>query len=260
MTIVVAAAAPDGIALATDSRTTHQKGPAHRIRTESARKVFSVGATAIATYGVAEIGGRSIAGLMDVAGRTIGADDEPEEVGTKLAQFFGGLLRRENSTFLKSGVLGFLVAGYTRQRRGVLLDVLVPATDGEAVRPIPKVGTTRRGMVYRGSTGFLRRVFEGTDRDELDRIADSSERDALAKLSPRIGQLRYELNTPNSLQDAVDLAAFAVRFTIDMERFTDGTLSNPGAAPGCGGKIQLAAVRPSGVEWIAEPTVRLTML
>ena len=53
MTIVVAAASPDGIVLAADSRTTltYAGSDRHRITTDSAEKVFDLGSKfAVATY------------------------------------------------------------------------------------------------------------------------------------------------------------------------------------------------------------------
>jgi 20S proteasome alpha/beta subunit len=93
MTVVVGVAAPDGIILAADSRTTLQweTGGRHRIMSDTTQKVFAVsGRIGVATYGNAFIGNRTIAGLMDefVAQRSEQMPESADAVATVLGDFF----------------------------------------------------------------------------------------------------------------------------------------------------------------------------
>ena len=53
----------------------------------------------------------------------------------------------------------------------------------------------------------------------------------------------------------MDYATFLVRTTIDMQRFSDGTVAHPGLVPGCGGPIHSLVVERSFVRW-ASPSTR----
>jgi hypothetical protein len=72
------------------------------------------------------------------------------------------------------------------------------------------------------------------------------------EVQERLGQLRFHLILPSTLQDAIDFAMFIIRTTIDMQRFSDGTLGNAGSFPTCGGPIRVLSVTRGGVEWIAD--------
>ena len=64
------------------------------------------------------------------------------------------------------------------------------------------------------------------------------------------------MNDPLSLQEAVDLAVFIVRLTIDMDRLSDGTFAKPEAAPVCGGAMQVLLISPKSFDWIVQPRLR----
>src|SRR5687767_642507 len=66
MTIVVGVATPEGLVLASDSRTTATTpSQPHRIASDNMQKVFEVGNFGIATFGDAFIGQDTIAGVVD---------------------------------------------------------------------------------------------------------------------------------------------------------------------------------------------------
>lgn len=260
MTIVAAAAAPDGIVLAADSRTTFLQGRRHRVRTDHARKLFAPRpGIGLATFGAAMIGMRTIAGIVDelASSEHSGKPEGVDAFAEALAAHFGARIddfAEERGRTPPPGALGFLVAGYAPDGIGSVREVLLPSSDNRGPVLDHQLSTREPGTLYRGRTGFLRRMMEGYDVDGLRRegtkIPDDVERDLRGS--------GYPITPPISLQDAVDSAAFAVRATIDLERLTDGTVSHPGSVPACGGRLQALAVTHSETTWIAAPQLRVS--
>jgi Proteasome subunit len=91
MTIIVGVASPDGVVLASDSRTTSTEGDRYRIRSDTAQKVFAVDRRfGVATCGIAFIGADTIAGVMDrfLAQEDVGAERTIDEFVGALRRFF----------------------------------------------------------------------------------------------------------------------------------------------------------------------------
>lgn len=246
MTIVVGAASPDGIVLAADSRTTLSDGMRHRISTDSADKVFELNQKfGVATYGMAGIGQRTINGLMDEFVATADEDvcADVETFATALGAFFHErYVTAGGPTETEGWPLGFVVAGYDDGGIGHVWEVSIPGpTVGKT-----KVNTADQGLLWRGQTDVIGRLIKGVDWNALEAGGlklKASDKEALE-------QLEYILLQPVTLQDAADFASFLVRTTIDMQRFSDGTVLAQGLVPGCGGRTQMLAVKRSGVEWI----------
>ncbi len=258
MTIVVAAAAPDGIVLASDSRTTYVHGRRHRIASDHAAKVFApYSGVGVATFGIALIQGQTISGLMEeyVAQRSDRAGTAVEDVAEDLSIFFQHALERAvagGSPDPPPGALGFLVAGYDAAGAGRIVEVLLPSPAG--VSPLIKhdVSTREDGVVFRGRTRYMRRMLEGYDTDAL-----AAQAKLPAKAKYELQRLGYIIGDLVTTQDALDLATFIVRMTIDMERVTDGTYAQPGDIPVCGGAMQALLVSRSRSEWIAREPLRV---
>jgi 20S proteasome alpha/beta subunit len=131
MTIIVGIASPDGIVLASDSRITSTVGEAHRIRSDSAQKVFAIEERfGVATSGLAFIADDTIAGVMD---RFLAQLDE-EKAGDidafadALGTFFDGSFTEwvdsmgETWDVEQSGhALHFLVSGYDEEGVGHIM-------------------------------------------------------------------------------------------------------------------------------------------
>lgn len=258
MTIVVASASSEGIALASDSRTTQRLGEHHRVASDTAQKVFDVaGRYGIATYGTADIGSKTIRGLFD---KWCGGPPARGDLGmAQLADDLGAAFRksldavtpaRRGGGFaaeLQGGwPLGFLVVGYDEDDVGRILEVRV-RPDRHEVKDT-RVSTTQPTVLYRGQTSVLRRMIRGVDIDEI-RKGNFSEDDA-ALVERMATSLHYELIAPVTTQDAVDFAFFLVESTVQMQRFSDGTKVSPRLVPGCGGPVQGLVVEPAGVRWV----------
>jgi hypothetical protein len=254
VTIVVAAAAPDGIVLASDSRTTLTSGRRHRIASDHARKLFApCDGIGIATFGTALINEQTISGIVEefVASRSERAGTAVMEVSEDLASYFTQVLGDARPT-PPPGVLGFLVAGYDTGGVGHVVEVLLPPSDDRKAVLEHNITTRGGGVLFRGRTTYVRRMLEGYDRDGFTRSDVALPGDVEHELQ----RLGYQLNKTISAQDALDLAAFIVRMTIDMERLTDGTYAQPGDIPACGGPMQALLVTRTGTDWLVRPSLR----
>lgn len=249
MTIVVGAASHDGIVLAADSRTTttYSGSDRHRIGTDTAEKVFDLGRFAVATYGAAALGPQTINGVMTEFIASNGPDGctEVEECAKALGNFFTDRFNTVITGYTPvpgAWPLGFLVAGYDGAGVGHVWEVAVP---GPLVTEQP-LNTHSGGLTWRGQTDVVLRLIKGWDMAALERagvVLDKAAEGQLAKLE-------YILMAPLTLRDAADFAAFLVRTTIDMQRFSDGTSLLPGHVPGCGGAVQLIAATAQGTKWL----------
>lgn len=255
MTIVVGVAAPDGMILAADSRTTYMVGERHRIASDNAQKVFPICDTiGVATYGDAGIGGRTIAGLMDEFVSTLD-EGEPRDaaaIAAALGAFFDERYRAEAPPELvaeleaaQAAPVGFLVAGYDDDGIGRIREVAVP---GPRVEDETEITTAVRGVVWRGQTDVIRRMVYGFDAD----LFLQAGHDMPEAIVEPLQSLAYELLFPITMQDAVDLAAFLISTTVGMQRFSDGTHARPGELPGCGGPVRVLSVTRDGVRWVTD--------
>jgi hypothetical protein len=123
------------------------------------------------------------------------------------------------------------------------------ATYGDAFIGLDPIGepmptSADIGSTCRGQADAIRRLLDGVDAElwsgsgyELPKGWENC--------------LPYQPLHPLTLQDGVDYAAFLVRTTIDMQRFSDGTLGTPGGIPACGGPIQLLAIERDQPTWVA---------
>jgi len=229
-----------------------------RIASDHSCKVFAVGERyAVATYGWAFIGESTIDGLMTEFIAHAG-DEQPEDVdlfaaelGTFFTDRFAAALNDAGEEWTEEGLwpLGFLIAGYDSQGVGHLAEVLVP---GPEMPSDTRRTTLSGGVMWRGQTDVVRRLIFGVDWDQLG--AQGIE--VGEKLHEKMLQVHYSLVFPITVQDAVDFASFLIRTTIDMQRFSDGTLGAPGSVPACGGPIQVLAVTRSGVRWVSRNELR----
>jgi hypothetical protein len=249
MTIVLGVAAPDGIILAADSRTTMIDGERHRIASDFAQKLFPIrDKFALATYGLSFIGQQTIAGHMDEIVTQL-PDPLPQDID-EIANLLGGLFQErleeqfgDELDSVNGDVLGFLVAGYDEGGIGHIREVGLPGPNVSG-----DINTANIGVLWRGQTAVIGRLIKGADLGNLFGFVEEVDQDLLDAL----GQLEYQLLLPIALQDAIDFSTFLIRTTIDMERFSDGLTGLPGAIPTCGGPIRIIAVTRAGVEWIEE--------
>lgn len=257
MTIIVGVATPEGLVLAGDSRTTNTfDNERHRIASDNAQKLFSVEGMGVATFGMAFLGRDTIAGVMDqFAAHVSDAERSSVEVFAKsLGDFFdqrftdalqevGGEWDVDENGF----PLGFLVAGYDSEGIGTIMEVLIPSAEIAEF----KATTTGGGTMWRGQTDVIGRLLRGVDWPSLGEIGANFSDEQVEDLE----KLQYSDLSPITLQDGIDYASFLVRTTIDMQRFSDGTLASPGAVPACGGPLQVLAIERSRPVWVRPLTL-----
>lgn len=256
MTIVVGVATPEGLVLGGDSRSTYDMGDHHRIASDYAQKIFTVGDMGIATFGRAFIGRDTIAGIMDQFTAQVGEDGRNvHDFAVALGEFFSERfeiecreLKMDWDTEAEGWPLGFLVGGYDNDGIGHIKGVLIP---GGEIDDELSADTTRGGTMWRGQTDVIGRLIKGVDRLRLDDLDFEVTSEMLAELD----KLEYQPLAPITIQDGLDYAAFLVRTTIDMQRFSDGTEQSPRAIPACGGPLQLLAIERSGPKWVSRLTL-----
>jgi hypothetical protein len=272
MTIVIGVAAPDGMILAAESRTTYmvqQEGrdghpdpmPHHRILSDTAQKLFLISdELGVATYGDAGIGDRTISGLFDefIASDEFEVAFEDEQSDAKrialtLGQFFDARYRAATDPGLVAQieqggnvVLGFLVAGYDDDGIGRIHEVTIPGPTLDAQEP---ANTAARGVCWRGQYDVVRRLIKGWDVDlfyQLGHVLPD-------ELEEPFAGLEYNLLFPITMQDAIDLSTFLIRTTVEMQRFSDGVRARPGELPGCGGPVRVVSITRDGASWVTPP-------
>ena len=257
MTICASVKVRDGMALATDSMSQIQgligdTGQTTVVKTYSnARKLFQVGDRPIGvmSYGVGNIGIRSIQGLMREFSVSK-ATRNVETITKTLASFFREAYDEEYSASPKDEqpTLGFFIAGYSPGSPFAQeWEVVFPRDDApKRVRADDAFGSSWRGI----SMPFSR-LYMGFDPRIGQALA------AVGLSNNDIHRVRQVLNQFKSqvvydgmpIQDAVNFAAYIVRTTVGLATFEVGP-------PSCGGPLQVATILPdTGFEWVRQPTL-----
>jgi hypothetical protein len=255
MTIAVGVACPEGLVLGADSRASLIGESYFRIVSDSAHKVFDIGGRfGAATFGWAFLEGNTIAGAIEEFAAQTKLRGGIEEVTEKLRDFFRLRIERH----VKEGfdqpvpegvdVLGFIVGGYDSSGIGHLKLLYLPSgrvLDGASTA----AGDV--GAHWQGETDVFTRLLKGYDAARTDISGWPQEQ------QDRLTGCEYLIPFfTMTLQDAVDFATFMIRTTVDMQRFSHGTLAEPNALPSCGGPIEMLAVTGRGLEWIQHATLR----
>ena len=254
MTLLIAVGTGDGLILAGDSRTTLSPPDQRwRVLSDFTHKVFQVDRFAVATSGWAFLQGRNIAAHMaEFVQEFTGQGKSPEDLSNELADFFGKRLNEHISSGMDEApaadavVISLVVHGYN-EGQGECWEVTFPS--GAAVRHFT---TESGGAIWRGQTDVVTRLIKGFDPTLGQRVSnDTALTYALQSLQPSMEGMEYVINLRfMNLQDAIDLAVLLIRTTIDVQRLTNGLVSEPGSFPGVGGPIEIALVTPDGFSWI----------
>jgi hypothetical protein len=253
-TVVVGGALSDGLILAADSRqtVTFPSGiqPSYKVVSDSANKLFSVGRIGISTYGEAFILGRSIESFVTEYAAKAPKDADVHDVAKGFSDYFGKYYDRQVVEQKTLPSLGFIIAGYDKFGIGRLVEVRFPANRV----PIELAQNTHehQGLVFQGQTAVIRRLIMGYDpalgaSATLGKLSDSDK----VQLQKELGDLEYYI--PYNylpLQDGIDLTLALVQATVDMQRFSFGTLAHPGDIPGVGGSVDVLTITPNEISWV----------
>lgn len=256
MTIVASVKVRDGLILATDSMShvhgTAPDGSQQFLKAyENARKLFQVGGLPIGvmSYGLGNVGQRSIEGLMLDFGGRIGNRRRVEAVTQALFDFVSKQYKGVFRGVSEPPPLGFYVAGYSPrepfpEEREFLLPV--DCTPG-AARAKNIFGASWRGIDFP-----FTRLWKGYD----PRLAERLQQKGMSVAE--IEQLTGDLEAPvvydgMPVQDAINFATYILTATIGYTGFSIGV-------PACGGPLQVATVLADrGFEWVARPDLRLSV-
>lgn len=254
-TVVVAIALSDGLVVAADSRLTilfkPGTNPNYKIGSDSEEKVFDVGQVAIATYGAAFLSGRSIGSIIvDFSRNRTAKTSDVEAIAKEIASYMLPIFRSDQDQTKTAQPLGFLIAGYSKDGIGEIYQVEFPTSPDAML--LPQSTRSNQGIVWRGETDVIQRLVKGMDPGMVSlpvwtKVDDATKKEIAAELS---GQEYYVPYNFLMLQDGIDLALALVQITADMQRFSFGTLSAPGAIPGIGGAVDVLVIDPFKLSWI----------
>jgi hypothetical protein len=258
MTIAVAVKVNDGFVLSADSATTLQTddgdGHAHVVNIyNNANKVFNlhkglpIGAM---TWGLGNIGPASIATLAkDLRRRFYGQDRTHADWRIERDSYtMRGVAERVKHFFCDEkyepllaggsvpGALGLLVAGYGADQDDAELYTLTLDEAGcHGPEPV-LAGTT--GAAWWGQPEAITRMMLGISTSLPNALVNLGvpDSDAVAYAQAIQSQVQTQLVSPAMpIQDAIDLAEFLVRTTIQFVRFSPGD-------PTVGGPVETAAI------------------
>lgn len=254
-TVNITVSTNDGVVIASDSRVTYftedgDKSYVSRIATDAAQKVFQLGDFVGATYsGKASIGDRSISGIIRDfrVEQSIGdtSNTDVTVVAQRLYEFISGRYLKE---FMGKQVepLELTVSGYDKGKAKKAYTIIVSPLGAkiEEIKAFQDLGAR-----WRGQTDVITRMIKGVD-NKLLIMLESPAREEAEKMAYNI-PFKYM-----TLQDGIDFAIFMIRTTIDMQRFADGTVDEPGAVQGVGGTIDVAVITTDGFHWIQKKELR----
>jgi len=258
VTIIASVKVRDGLILGTDSMTQISaptlEGGAQILKAYSnARKLFQVGNEPIGvmTYGLGNIGNRSIEGLVLDFSRNA----PPGSVDELSRGLFDHVKSQYDGVFGEvppevKPVLGFYIAGYTGEEPfPEEFEFLLPRDDG----PVRARDVEGFGASWRGVDAPFTRLYKGFDPyvipvRMIERGATAEDIDAVLEPEGLETQVIFD-GMP--VQDAINFAVYILDTTIGWSTFQLG-------APLCGRPLQVATIlADTGFAWVAKPELRV---
>jgi hypothetical protein len=256
VTIIASVKVRDGLILGTDSMTQisaqTEDGPQLLKSYSNARKLFQIrdAPVGVMTYGLGNIGNRSIEGLVLDFNRTAAAT-MPAVVD--LAQSLYDFVREQYDALYalvepaQKPALGFYVAGYSADAPfPEELEFLLPRDDAPLVAREPE----QFGASWRGIDIAFTRIYKGLDPRIIPWLQEKGLTDA--DVDELFSQLEIGvLYDGMPVQDAINFATYILETTIGWTEFQIG-------APSCGRPLQVATVLfDEGFHWVAKPELRI---
>jgi hypothetical protein len=261
MSVVAAVKVYDGVVLGAESMTqiTTVIGGQQQIAKsyENAQKLFRVAdfPIGIVTYGIGNIGRRSIESFVHEFSRTEKArNDERIDVEQTAQRFFSFMQEHHSQAFSQlEGVqpaLGFIIAGYSESGQQYL------ASEWEFILPfhqaaIEVIPQNEIGASWRGVDGPFARLMFGIDpRLEAQLVQSGMPQQEVDRFKQvAAGFATNVIFDGMPLRDAIGYCRFIIQTTIGWCTYALGS-------PACGGPIRLATITPgSGFEWVTPPKV-----
>jgi hypothetical protein len=261
-TVVVGVALSEGLVLAADSRivTTGNAG-FYRVISDYTSKLFDIGNVGVAWYGQAFLQGRSLGGwLSDFKAKkpTGDVDHMADAISAYLAtpydsQFPATIQAPSPSPVPATAdtrpIMGLLIAGYDTNGIGKLMRIEFP----NQRKPNEAFTTRRTGAMWSGETDVISRLILGYDNRIRNTVPFLTMRQELSGVADaQLHALQY--NIPFDalmMQDGIDFASSLVRVTVEMQRFSHGTIGDASDIPGVGGSVDILAITPFDIQWIS---------
>lgn len=259
MSIIASVKVHDGIALGADSASQiFGKDPQGQVGVikafQNAQKLYQIGELPIGvgTYGIGNLGPRSIGSFILEFGQDIKLHDSVERVAIELYKF---ILTEYDSVYgniapESKPELGFLVGGYSsNQPLAEEWEFTIP----KDAAPKKVRESNRFGASWRGISLPFTRLHRGVDPRLLPELKKAGIQD---ETLDQIKTVANGMSMPvvfdgMPLQDALDFLSFILRTTIDVSRFEPGQ-------PACGGPLTTAVItKGKGFQWISEPKLSL---
>lgn len=281
MTVALAVKVNDGLVMAADSASTLIAGvdqAGNQFVTNvynNADKIFNLykgKPIGCSTWGLGGIGSASISTLAkDLRQRFMGCDSKQgdwkidlenyslEEVAGRVRQFFFEehykvefksayeQIAPEMPEKIRFPGQGFMMTGYSSGAELPEVWVFEVQPNGECPAPKQVVAQGQSGIAWFGQPEAIFRLVKGFSPLLSQALLDLGV--PPDQIEPAIQQIGARLEVPlhhaaMPIQDAIDLAEFLVRLTIDFSRFTPG-------APTVGGPIEIASItKHEGFKWI----------
>ncbi len=267
MSLCITIVTPEGVVAAGESRQTQFINNVNRVASDSGIKVFELTNRVVATTaGWAYLKAHNSPNILNIAALvedfkpTIAAGATTLEIAQAMWTHFNDLYQQHLAQYpaaaLPAGhvAISFTVAGYNENSRlGELFQFTVPS----AVQPaVPQWTSDNSGTWWIGDTDVIGRIVNGYDGRIFGlpfvQAANAANNNANAATTALQG-VNYVISWQTmTLQDAIDFVVGMIHVTITVQRFTAGTVNQPGGTATVGGPIDVAVIRPGGtVEWVA---------
>lgn len=109
------------------------------------------------------------------------------------------------------------------------------------------------GALWCGQNDVISRIIKGfaAEIEKLNFIKEAFAKDSTSIIN-QLNQMEYIINWGTmTIQDAIDFCVLMTRTTESIQRFSDGTLLQPGGIPGVGGEIDIAVITSEkGFRWL----------
>jgi len=252
VTIIASVKVRDGVILGTDSMTqiwgSSEQGPQLWKTYTNAQKLFQLGGlpVGVMTYGLGNIGNRSIEGVVDDFAKTV--DAATRDVGAVSQRLCDYVRGKYDAVFgevplEQQPVLGMFVAGYSPDHPlAEEFEFVLPRDEAPVVvRPASDLGASWRGI----DSPFTRLAI-GIDPVFFPALEAKGLTEAeIREMTAEHGMVVVFDGMP--LQDAINYCSFILDTTIGWSTFQWG-------AQACARPLQVATVlERSGFRWIAKP-------
>ena len=266
MTICVSVKTRQGLVLGTDSMTTIGQSVGGQIQVvktySNARKLTQIGQLPIGvfTYGVGNVGARSIYGLITEFCRNVHAPETVLEIAERLSAFIQPEYQQHYGNDSEEYKLGLYVAGYSPESAlPEEWSIEFPnAAKPELVQPNDSFNVN-----WRAITLPFMRLHQGFDIRFYEKLAEKMlnigiSEQVMKNIFNMFKEAMEEIPLTPSIQFASMPIQNAINFAVYVLQTTIGYTTFESVTPSCGGPLQIAVISEDrGFVWVREPQYRI---